>query len=247
MQNHKRFIIFGMGRTGSSLLADLLNAHPQVRCEGELFHTERARLRLITRLLQRYPLCYLSYRQARMHLFSDKTVYGFKLHTKLNKPQLEDMGRFLHSAVQQEWQIIHLTRQSLFSQSISGLVAGQTGRYFGQDNQPEPLLQMEVAVDKFMIALEKTSAIRQTHQQLLRNLPHLTLTYEDDLAEQAHWPQTLARCCAYVGIAAVEAAHSRVTKPWQRSYAELISNYAELQAGYAAYVAHNGLDWPACS
>lgn len=245
MQSRKRFIVFGMGRTGSSLLADLLNAHPQVRCEGELFHAERARLRLITQLRQRYSLCYLAYRQARMQLFSAKTVYGFKLHTKLNKPQLEDMASFLHSAVQQEWRIIHLTRKMLFSQVISGLVARQTGRYFGQAIQPEPLIQIEVAVDKLLIALEKTRVIHQNHQHILRDLPHLVLTYEDDLADQVNWPRTLARCCAYLDIAKVEAVHSCVTKPWQRSYAELIGNYAELQACYSAYVARNGLDWPA--
>jgi len=200
---------------------------------------------MITGLQQRYPFLYLAYRQARMQLFSAKTVYGFKLHTKLNKPQLKDMASFLHSAVQQEWRIIHLTRAALFSQVISGLVAGQTGRYFGQDRQPEPLVQLEVAVDQLLLTLEKASAIRQNHQQILRDLPHLTLTYEDDLAEQTQWPQTLARCCAYLGIAEVEAVHSRITKPWRHSYAEMISNYAELQACYAAYVARNDLDWPA--
>ena len=31
-----RFVIFAQGRTGSSLLRSLLNAHPEVRTEGEI-------------------------------------------------------------------------------------------------------------------------------------------------------------------------------------------------------------------
>ena len=36
-----KFAIFGQGRTGSTLLVDLLNRHPKIACEEEIFNRRR--------------------------------------------------------------------------------------------------------------------------------------------------------------------------------------------------------------
>ncbi len=35
-----KFIIFGQGRSGSTLLKQLLDSHPEITCEGELLNVE---------------------------------------------------------------------------------------------------------------------------------------------------------------------------------------------------------------
>lgn len=233
MNNHmKNFVIFGMGRTGSTLLASLLNSHPQICCDGELFH---ARRRLLNRFWRRYPLSYLAYRQQYTKWVRHKVAYGFKLHTKLRGDQIVHTDRFLKTAAHQGWKIIHLQRAHLFDQVISGFLANQTGRYFGDQRQQESSVQLTFPVADFVKCVEQSQAIRQRHQDLLATIPHLPIIYEQDLADQANWVKTAARICGYLGIPAHSVVTSTVQKPWLRAYAELLVNYAELQSVYQPY------------
>lgn len=226
----KSFVIFGMGRTGSSLLVSLLNSHPQIRCEGELFRPERWRqpLRPLAAFWRRFPQPYLAYRQVRTHLLVHKTVYGFKLHTKLSADQLADMTGFLYLVDRKGWKIIHLERLSLFDQVISGLVAGQTRRYFGDNHEPRLAAQVVISADTFRTQMERANKISQNNRRILADIPHLTVTYEVDLAQETSWQATVVRICGYLDIPSTPHVESRVTKPWSRPYSKIVVNYAEL-------------------
>ena len=63
-----RFVIYGQGRSGSSVLLDLIGSHPDVYCESEIFNEKVA-----ARLLK--PWDYL---HARADL-SPKPAYGCKM------------------------------------------------------------------------------------------------------------------------------------------------------------------------
>ena len=229
----KKFVIFGMGRTGSSLLVSLLNSHPHICCEGEIFRLlEQPLLRYFWR---RYPLPYLAYRQLYMKWVQHKGVYGFKLHTKLHGDQIIHTDRFLKTAAQQGWKIIHLQRACLFNQIISGFLANQTGRYFGDQQPQEAYVQLTFPVADFVKRVEQSNAIHRRQQTLLATIPHLPVIYEQALADKADWVKTVAQVCGYLGIPADSAVTSTVQKPWKYAYAKLIVNYAELQTVYQQY------------
>lgn len=232
----KSFVVFGMGRTGSTLLLTLLNSHPQIYNEGELFRLGAwsRSLQPLARIFQHYPMPYLAYRHLRMRLRTGKMVYGFNLHTKLHTKQLVDTPGFLQHVQRKGWKIIHLQRASLFDQVISELVGDQTQRYFG-DNAPEPSLELTLALDKFYKFLERAAKIRSQHQQLLTTLPHLTVTYEEDLAQDTAWLATVTRICDYLELPAPTQVKSSVTKPWSRPYSEVVLNYNELQEAFSTY------------
>ena len=59
------FIILAQGRTGSTCLERLLNSHPSIRCEGEIFATH-----------QIYPFSFITGKAAREHLLGRQ--WGFK-------------------------------------------------------------------------------------------------------------------------------------------------------------------------
>lgn len=231
--NMKNFVIFGMGRTGSSLLVSLLNSHPQICCEGELFRSLKRPL--LSHFWRRYPLPYLAYRQLYTKWVLHKGVYGFKLHTKLHGDQLIHTDHFLTTVAQQGWKIIHLQRACLFDQIISGFLANQTGRYFGDQQPQEAYVQLTFPVADFVKRVEQSNAIRQRHQTLLATIPHMPVMYEQGLADKSNWVKTVARICDYLEIPADSTVTSAVQKPWQRPYAELIVNYAELQTVYQQY------------
>lgn len=232
------FVIFGMGRTGSSLLATLLSSHPQIHCDGEVFRLGawRRPLQPLAHMWQRYPMPYLMYRQLKTSVWPGKFVYGFKLHTKPNTEQLVDTPGFLRRAYATGWKVIYLQRTGLFDQVISELVAYQTRRYFGQ-YQPEPALELTISLEQFHDCARRVVQRRYEHQQLLRTIPHLLVTYEDELAESTAWLATITRICDYLAVPAPASVTSPVAKPWSRPYTSLVLNYAELQAAFSDYAA----------
>jgi LPS sulfotransferase NodH len=200
MKPGTRFVIFGMGRSGSSLLVSLLNFHPQIKCEGELFRLRRwpKILQPVARIWQRLPLPYLVYRQARSLLLTRKTVYGFKL---LGRAQIADTPGFIRFAAQSGWKIIHLERKSLFDQVISGQVGNQTKRFFGHNQGSEPVINVTIPVDSFKTAMLRAINISRDDRQLLADIPHLALTYEDDLVYDTYWAATMTRICQFLDVA----------------------------------------------
>ncbi|MEZ4640604.1 MAG: sulfotransferase [Caldilineaceae bacterium] len=239
MQEH--FVIFGMGRTGSSLLQSLLNSHPQICCEGELFRLRRWRrlMRPIAQMWQRYPMPYITYRQLRARLLTQKTVYGFKLHTNLHSEQVADPVSFLQTVYRRGWKIIHLERVSLFDQVISAMVGARTNRFFGHNRGPEPDVQLTLAADECQALLASATRIRQHHRAILADIPHMGIVYEDSLADDACWQETVTQICGYLDIPAPTHVETHITKPWSRPYGELITNYAELQAMADEYHANS--------
>lgn len=63
-QHTEKFILFGRGRTGSTLLTDPLNSSNEVACDKEIFNRPVA-----------FPQTYLKSREKLFH----KPIYGFKL------------------------------------------------------------------------------------------------------------------------------------------------------------------------
>lgn len=230
------FVIFGTGRTGSSLLATLISSHPQIHCDGEVFRLGawRRTLQPLVRMWQHYPMPYLTYRRLKTRVWLGKSVYGFKLHTKPNTAQLVDTPGFLRRAYATGWKVIYLQRTSLFDQVISEVVAYQTKRYFGH-YQPEPSLELTISLEQFHDFARRVIKIRHDHQQLLTTIPHLLVTYEDDLAESRAWLATVTRICDYLELPAPASVTSKVTKPWSRPYSALVLNYNELQAAFSCY------------
>ncbi len=111
----ERFIVFGQGRTGSTLLQKLLDAHPKIQCDGELLYYPRWR-----------PWAFVE-GCARS---SSAQVYGFKVKPyQLDRNGGHAMGRsFLKRAISEGWRLICLRRENLFRHALSGLVANRRGQ-----------------------------------------------------------------------------------------------------------------------
>ncbi|MEM9823740.1 MAG: hypothetical protein AAF985_21830, partial [Bacteroidota bacterium] len=142
-----KFVIFGQGRTGSTLLVDLLNSHPTIACEQEIFSR---RYHLLSGKL-RWPYRFLQGMEAR-HAHQ---TFGFKVKIyQLTLHQHLDPMDFLDRLEQRGYQIIYLRRDNFLEHAISGLSAQQTKRFHlfkGELNEYPPI---ELSVADLEEALE---------------------------------------------------------------------------------------------
>lgn len=215
-----RFLIFGQSRSGSTLLVDLLNSHPRVRCEGEIYYHRTPAPRL--------------YRRARArHAGAD--VYGFKMHVhqldyKLRTP---DPARFVRELHEDGYRFLYLRRANSLRQVLSDQRRSQGGRthYRGGSRPERRALRVDVA--EVMAHLELRERYWREAEALLAPYPHHTVVYERDLADGRRHQATMDGVFAFLGLEPVRV-ETELVRINTRPIAELVENYEELRAAVAA-------------
>jgi hypothetical protein len=208
------FLIFAQGRTGSSLLVDLLNRSPSIHCDEEIL----ARPVFL-------PTAWMAAHRAR-HL--DRT-YGFKvkLYQLTIDQGIGDPNRWLAAMHRSGWQVIYLWRRNLLRHVLSNVAASGSGRYHYRS--------AEIGGRRIRVDLAETIRLLRMREQLgqeersaLEGVPHEPLCYEDDLLEAERHQPTFDRIAGFLQM---EPAHA--TTDLRRINAgplsELIENYAELK------------------
>lgn len=218
-----KYVIFGLPRTGSSLLGELLATQPASIYETELLHPKfwRGWRSPLYRLLRFYPYSYIDYRCHLAHR-QGTSLYGFKLfphHVHAPRTMLLELQR-------RQWRILHIQRRDLFDQVLSMLVARQTGRFNGShvDDPPRLYLDPTIVAEELRICRQKA---RETGDLLL-GIDHLDVVYEDDLCESGQWNTTLTRIASAWGIHSVPA-QTGYRRTWQEPYSEFVINYLQLK------------------
>jgi hypothetical protein len=222
-----RFIIVANGRTGSTLLVDLLDSHPMIACADELLNERhwRRRHRPLLWLARAFPILYLE-RQAHK---STQAAYGFKLKTG---GQVHNLGSTLTSLHRRGWKLIYLARSDALQQTFSWSVAKLTGRWQTTIEQPGRSQSVTLDVPSFLRDLQTTLHDRQCLAEIMAPLPHLALVYEDDLARPVLRPATCERICTWLGIAPAPCSN-RIVRTWEQPYPAMIRNYDEIVAAVA--------------
>src|SRR4030095_16137361 len=68
----KKFVIYTRGRTGSTVLTDLINSHPDIFCDAEIFNFIYCNTKVL------FPRAYIKSCSKRASIYKKK-VYGFKV------------------------------------------------------------------------------------------------------------------------------------------------------------------------
>jgi LPS sulfotransferase NodH len=213
----RKFVIFAQSRTGSSLLVDLLNAHPQVRCEGEL---------LMHRVLA--PRRFVEGNAAR----AATDAYGFKVKIyQLSNKQGLRPGEFLHDLHDRGWQVIYLRRDNILRQTISILAAKARGAYSHAVNDG-PLRDRTLAVDVPLLLniLRKRSQHVADEAACLVGIPHAEVCYEDDLLRETAQRETAARLFRLINVADDVLVKTKWVRTGRDILADSIANYREVEA-----------------
>lgn len=212
-----KLLIFGQGRTGSTLLGELLASHPDFEFGNELL---RPRVR--------WPLVYLEGRRA------EHPRGGFGVHIKpyhlTDFQGVSNLRHWLERAHRRGWTVVHLYRENLLRQvlSTSSLIAmGGVSHLRTGDRTGPPRLSVDPAELLHWMDLRARSRAAET--QALIGVPHETVSYERDLLTGQRWQSLAERLWSSVGLSPVPVTTS-LRKINSDSLPALLLNYDEVAA-----------------
>lgn len=226
-----RFVIFAQGRSGSTLLVDLMNSHPEIFTFGEIMqHNVVRNLRNPRRYAE--GVCSLSKRPT--------TGFKVKVH-QIEKIQGHDPKAVLTDFHQHGWKLIYLKRSNVLRHAISDVRTEKTGEYHnvkgaevGGKRATRQRIRMEMP--ELMKAIRFRETNLEQEARVLEGLPHLLIEYEKDLLGPEAQRESMNRVFAFLGLPPhdAETAFRKVTS---RSIEDDIENFDEIRgeltrAGY---------------
>ncbi|MDZ4712065.1 MAG: hypothetical protein SGI89_07030 [bacterium] len=218
----KKFVIYTRGRTGSTVLSDLINCHPDIFCDVEIFNF------IYSNSEVKFPHLYIKSCSKRAALFNKK-VYGFKVKISQlqNEHKYEDYAKILEELSEDGWKFIHLKRMNHLRHKISNLFTTKENIYHVKSS--ENLIRPKIEVDCQLLfdSIKFSENVERTEEENLSNIPNLKLIYEKDLSDNTFHQQTANKVFQYLGL----PSHA-VTTEYRRLIPEnledIIINYDEL-------------------
>lgn len=191
-----KFIVYTMGRCGSTLLQELSHQPPLIISEGEILNSWISNCD---------PFDFL--RKSALTAFSSGSIcWGFKLKTSHIAKTGTDPGSFLSRACGEGWKIIHLKRDNLLDLSLSCLYAKHSNKWFSYKSKfdlirrVKPSQKIHIDMDELFRTLDRNSGLYEFENELLAHFPHLGLTYEEGLAEEGMHKSCLKDFMSYLNI-----------------------------------------------
>ena len=216
------FVIFAQGRSGSSLLVDLMRSHPDVHCDEEI--------------LDRRVLLPSAWVRAHRRRHPD-SHYGFKVKPyQLTVDQRLDPRAWLTRMHDRGWRLIRLTRRTVLRHALSNMVAEHVGRYVFRGGSAPEASPITVDVDMLLGAMAVRTEQAGLERGALAGLPYVQVTYEDDLLDARAHQATLDRISAGIGLPSANA-RTDVRRITGDDLRETIANYDEVAS------AVGGTEW----
>ena len=226
-----KFIVFAHFRSGSGLLCDLLNLHPDIHCDYEILYPF-----LASQMKPNFLLLFIKGLIAR----TEAKIYGCGLKLDQLNSVHQNPRQFMQDRYHEGWKIIYLKRFNILRAAISNFIAAQRQQYSLPKDSPAKLAKTYIECDELLNLLNWYGRIADQEAEVLAVIPHLKLGYEADLLEASRHQQTLDRIFDYLGVATapVQAKSRRTSRDHLSDY---IENYEEIvkfvrQTNYARYL-----------
>ncbi len=211
-----RLVIFGQGRTGSTLLESLLCSTGHFRPHGELLRTNNGEVR--------YPIQFV------YGLSKQTPNENFIFHVKLyqltrNRRHPIDPAAFLNTLYNDGWKVIYLRRRNKARHALSNLVREHRGLAHKLNDDKEAI-KLFVNCKQFVEKVEVRFRNDKAEEEALANIKYHEVVYEEDLEKPHSHQKTVDRILDYVSLEKREAftTHRKINT---QSLEELIVNYDE--------------------
>ncbi|HMS64413.1 MAG TPA: hypothetical protein PKD83_04065 [Ignavibacteria bacterium] len=217
-----KFVIYTRGRTGSTLLTDLINCHSEIFCDVEIFNFMYSNGKVL------FPELYIDSCSKRAVL-KKKSTYGFKVKISQlkNEHKYKNYEKILEDLCRKGWKFIYLKRENYITHMISNKMAAETNVYHLK-NEDEPYKKKIHIEGKLLLdAIKFGEETAKEEEENLKNIPHLKILYEKDLWDNSKHQETADRIFSYLGLSSqkVKANYKKVVPVDLR---ETIINFDEV-------------------
>lgn len=197
-----RVVIFGQGRTGSTLLESLLDSTGHFNKNGELLGHNGVSVR--------YPYEYISGLSKRRK--NSNFVFHLKIyHLTRDRKNKVNPTKFLNKLQADGWKFIYLQRTNKFKHSLSNLIAIER-KGFHKFNKTKELLEFYININAFKKSIENRISLDQQEQEVLKEIKHFHITYELNLKDNTCHQKTISDILGYLKLsnARVFSNHVRI-------------------------------------
>ena len=212
----KRFVILAEGRSGSTLLVSLLNSSSQIYCDGEI----------LNRSPVLFPSLFINMQASRCQ----SPVYGFKLlDYQLEKVQnVNNPGQFMLNLYQSGYKFIYSTRRNRLYHALSQINAIKKKKLHHRlDDGNLEYSPIKVDIHELLYTMDVTEATTKRYKGFFENIPHLRLTYEENLQDSALHQATSDQVFSFLGLPSTPVK-TILVKLMPSSLPDMVENYEEL-------------------
>jgi LPS sulfotransferase NodH len=213
------FLLVSQERTGSTLLSTLLSSHPEILMDLHVFYT---------------PETWPQTRRPGRRLPTTRPVRGFKFkttHTPL-KSSASEVRQFFRTQVDAGVRIVRLQRHNLMRQALSGQMVGKrnglhTWRHEPAASSARPAV--EVDVSDLMGRIKYFDRLTRFQDAALAGIPHLAVSYEDDLLPQDRHQATANRVFQSLDLPSAPV-ETQLRKLTANDLSSIVANLPEVEA-----------------
>lgn len=218
-----KFVIYTRGRTGSTLLTELLNCHPEIYCDVEIFNFLYSGSRV------KFPGMYIDSCSKRAYT-AGKKVYGFKV--KISQLRFEhkygNYDDILLNLYKKDWKFIHLKRVNFLRHQLSNIISFKTNIYHLRNGDKDFNKKVIVDCEKLLRGVIYGEEVERIEEQNLKNIPHHTVIYEDDLLDNKKFQETADGIFQFLGVKSVPV-RSDLKRITHDRLEDIIENYEEVE------------------
>lgn len=216
----RRFVLFGRGRSGSTLLVQMLDANPAIGCLDEVLRFRTLRpVNMVQRELGRL----------------NKPVRGFKLLSyQVRTLHSKKQGDALHAWMSDpSVKVFHLQRDNILRHALSNIYAETRATYHSTDARAAKTEKIEIGADTLFTWMRGSLDLLEWEKRYLGDMDREVVAYERDLATPERQQATLERVSQALGVPPVPSS-APLRKVTPRDYAAFIQNWDSLRAEIAA-------------
>ncbi|HEY9693246.1 MAG TPA: hypothetical protein V6D15_13625 [Oculatellaceae cyanobacterium] len=215
-----KFVIFSHYRTGSHLLISLLNCHPDIYCDTEIFNPL-----FVQQVI--FPFWYIQ----GLSTQSKTNIYGCNIKIvqllEFQKNNNKFIKNLILKLVKHHWKIIYLKRQNIVKQTISNMSAILNKEWQKLSNQEFNFSKIYINPQEIASHIEYHENFLLQEQYFLDEVECLNIVYEQDLLNPKNHQTTADKVFAYLGINSVEVA-TIYLKATSNNLSDVIGNYEEV-------------------
>ena len=211
------FVVFDIGQSGCMMLSKWFNAHESITFQEDILSRP-----------VRFPRMSV-YQHVRQ---SQRAVYGFNVTVEqLRQVQrMANPNQFLQDLRRGGCRVIALNRRDALRHAIATLKTYSINCRFDAVELNTRSNKVTVDVSELIACLKYLDNQRVEAGAILHDIPHLSLTYEDDLIDINNHLATAERLSSFLEISNIKPVGSAI-KLVHQQLADIVTNYDEMCEG----------------